>query len=83
MKRKFHVRFCTGGGAGDCPTDRSAADRLHAPRTVVLGWGIAVHGLARLTCDRRRLNRVPLDASFAGLQQTGKGECFGWLVECE
>ncbi len=23
MKRKFHVRFCTGGGAGDCPTDRS------------------------------------------------------------
>ena len=27
MKRKFHVRFCTGGRAGDCPTDRSGADR--------------------------------------------------------
>ena len=28
MKRKFHVRFCTGGGAGDRPTDRSGADPL-------------------------------------------------------
>jgi hypothetical protein len=26
MKRKFHVRFCTGGGAVARPTDRSAVD---------------------------------------------------------
>ena len=25
MKRKFHVRFGTGGGAGDCPTDHNWA----------------------------------------------------------
>ena len=23
MKRKFHVRFCTGGGVGNHPTDRN------------------------------------------------------------
>jgi hypothetical protein len=25
MKRKFHVRFCTGGGVGNHPTDRNWA----------------------------------------------------------
>ena len=25
MKRKFHVRFGTGGGAGNCPTDHNWA----------------------------------------------------------
>ena len=23
MRRKSHVRFCNGGGAGDCSTDRN------------------------------------------------------------
>ena len=26
MKRKFHVRFCTGGGVGNHPTDRNWAE---------------------------------------------------------
>jgi hypothetical protein len=25
MKRKFHVRFCTGGGVGNHPTDQNQA----------------------------------------------------------
>jgi len=28
MRRKSHVRFCTGGGAGDCPTDRNEPTRF-------------------------------------------------------
>ena len=37
-----------------------AADRLHAPRTKVLGWCVTIRGLACLACDRRRLNHLPL-----------------------
>ncbi len=56
----YHVRFCTGGGAGDCPTDRSAADALRAPRSVVLGCCFAVCVLACLARDRARLTPRPL-----------------------
>ena len=27
MKRKFHVRFGSGGGVGDCPADHNCAIR--------------------------------------------------------
>jgi hypothetical protein len=31
MKRKFHVRFCNGGGAGDRSTDRNEPTRYARP----------------------------------------------------
>jgi hypothetical protein len=30
MTRKDHVRFCTGGGAGDCPADRNLGGFYHS-----------------------------------------------------
>ena len=31
MKRKFHVQFCSGGRAGDCPADHNQPDCPYAP----------------------------------------------------
>jgi hypothetical protein len=42
------------------------ADRLRTPRTVVLGWCVAVRGVTRLACDWRRL--MPLDLEHAVAQ---------------
>jgi hypothetical protein len=49
-----------------------AADRLHAPRTVVHGWCIAVRGLACLACDRRRLTPLPIGGRFAAREETAR-----------
>ncbi len=43
----YHVRFCTGGGAGDCPTDRSGADALRATSRVALGLFVIIVGQRR------------------------------------
>jgi hypothetical protein len=33
MTRKYHVRFCNGGGAGDRPADRNQSDAAAAAGT--------------------------------------------------
>ena len=54
---RFAARFRANGSH-----HRRPADCLHVPRTVVLGWCVIVCGLARLACNRRRLNHLPLGA---------------------
>ena len=48
MRGNSHVRFGSGGGAGDRPTDRNAADTLRSLRSL------------RVRLNRRPLARQPI-----------------------
>jgi hypothetical protein len=50
------------------------ADRLHAPRLVVLGCCIAVRGVTRLACDRRRLKRLSLGIENLWTQRSRRAQ---------
>jgi hypothetical protein len=63
MKRKFHVRFCNGGGAGDRSTDRNQLTALDAPTIMAVGylWFWFTQGASPATAPQ--LNSLPLGRS--------------------